>query len=82
VPDFDLDPGGYTERKPKGWRWKLPFDHDDDAKVPFVVAVVFAGAAAYVYLHIQEFTDPGVLYLFGLMIGCVVGMMVQLGLRS
>lgn len=23
MPDFDLEPGEYTERKPKGWRWKL-----------------------------------------------------------
>ena len=30
VPDLDLPPGDYRERKPKGWRWKLPWSHDDD----------------------------------------------------
>ena len=25
-----LPPGDYRERKPKGWRWKLPWSHDDD----------------------------------------------------
>ena len=82
MPDIDLLPGDYRERKPKGWRWKLPWSHDDDVKMPFIVAIVFAGVGAYVYFHLHEFSDTGVLYLSGLMIGCVVGMMVQLGLRD
>lgn len=30
VPDLDLPPGDYRERKPNGWRWKLPWSRDDD----------------------------------------------------
>lgn len=45
LPELDLPPGDYRERKPKGWRWKLPWAHPEDTKMPaalFVAAFAFA----------------------------------------
>lgn len=55
MPDIDLEPGEYTERKPRGWRWKLPAGHADNALVPFVMFVVAIGFA----IHFIANLPPG-----------------------
>lgn len=50
MPDIDLEPGDYTERKPKGWRWKLPWSHEDDVKLPLVMFCVAAVALVAVFV--------------------------------
>lgn len=52
MPDLDLDPGDYTERKPRGWRWKLPWSHPEDTKLPMVGFFVMVGFGVYFFLNI------------------------------
>jgi len=47
MPDLDLPPGDYRERKPRGWRWKLPWSHPEDTKLPMVGFFVAAAFVAY-----------------------------------
>lgn len=47
MPDLDLEPNEYQERKPKGWRWKLPWSHPVSAKTPFVGMLVALAFVAY-----------------------------------
>lgn len=54
MPDFDLGPGDYRERHPKGWRWKLPWSHPEDTKLPMVGFFVMAGFALYFFDHRAE----------------------------
>lgn len=35
------------EHKPKGWRWRLPWSHPDDTKLPMVGFFVMVGFLAY-----------------------------------
>lgn len=51
MPDLDLDPGSYTERKPKGWRWRLPWGHPEDSKLPLVGCALALGGLIYVFTH-------------------------------
>lgn len=51
MPDLDLDPGSYTERKPRGWRWRLPLAHDDGTRLPFFMFVLMIGFVLYVLLR-------------------------------
>lgn len=50
MPDLDLDPGSYTERKPKGWRWRLPWSHPEDTKLPMVMFFVAVGFLVWIFL--------------------------------
>lgn len=50
MPELDLEPGDYRERKPRGWRWRLPWSHPDDAKMQFGMLLACAGALAFVFL--------------------------------
>jgi hypothetical protein len=56
MPDVDLDPGEYHERKPKGWRRKLPWRHPQDTKLPMVLFFLSLGALVWVFLHRHEVT--------------------------
>ena len=47
MKQVDLEPGEYTERKPKGWRWRLPWSHPDDTKLPMLWFFVAAGFVVY-----------------------------------
>jgi hypothetical protein len=49
MPDLDLPPGDYRERKPKGWRWKLPWSHNEDPKLSLVVFLAMAGWLVWVF---------------------------------
>lgn len=60
MPDLDLDPGSYTERKPKGWRWRLPWSHPEDTKLPMVMFFVAVGFLVYFFANLPEGTAFGV----------------------
>ena len=47
MPDLEIDPGDYRERKPKGWRWRLPWSHPVSARTPFVGMLLMLGFVAY-----------------------------------
>lgn len=47
MPDLEIGPGEYRERKPKGWRWRLPLAHDDDARLPFVMFIAILAAIGF-----------------------------------
>jgi len=57
MPEIDLEPGKYRERKPKGWRWKLPWAHPQDTKLPFVLFVLCLGLVGYFFLNLPAGTD-------------------------
>lgn len=54
MPELDLPPGDYRERKPKGWRWKLPWSHAEDTKLPMVGFFVCLGFIVMFYLRRDE----------------------------
>lgn len=60
MPDLDLDPGSYTERKPKGWRWRLPWAHPEDSKLHLVLFLLALGFLAYFFLNLPSGTSLGV----------------------
>lgn len=62
MPNLDLDPGEYTERKPRGWRWKLPWSHAEDTKLPMVGFFVCLGWLVWVFTQ-RDTLDP--VWLFG-----------------
>lgn len=82
MPDIDLDPGEYTERKPRGWRWKLPWSHPDDTKLPLVQMLASIGAGGCLYFSRDLITDAGVLVLAGVGVGFAIGGFFQLWLRG
>jgi hypothetical protein len=57
LPELDLPPGDYRERKPRGWRWKLHPDHDDDNWTPLVMFFVAVGAVAFILLNLPPGTS-------------------------
>lgn len=57
MPDFDLEPGDYRDRKPKGWRWRLPWSHAGDTKLPMVMFFLCAGFVAYFMLNLPAGTN-------------------------
>jgi hypothetical protein len=74
MPDLDLPPGDYRERKPKGWRWKLPWSHPEDSKIPLVGLLVALGWLVFIFINRNDLT-PGTLYggvaMFGAIAGCL-----------
>jgi len=48
---IDLDPGDYRERKPKGWRWRLPWSHPEDSKLPLVLMIGCIGFLVYFFVN-------------------------------
>lgn len=60
MPNLDLDPGEYTERKPRGWRWKLPWSHPEDTKLPMVGFFVAVAFLTYFFINLPSGTDGGV----------------------
>lgn len=78
---LDLDPGDYRERKPKGWRWKLPWSHDDDVKLPMVLFFVAAGILLAIFWHRDELTS-GTLFGVSAMFAFVGGIMFMLWRRD
>jgi len=60
MPELDLDPGSYRERKPKGWRWRLPWSHPEDTKLPMVMFFVAVGFLIYFFVNLPAGTSFGV----------------------
>lgn len=81
MPEIELDPGDYRERRPKGWRWRLPWSHDEDTKTPFVMLLVMIGFLTYIFLHLHELS-PFAAFLGALAFGIPAGCMLMLWLRD
>lgn len=82
IPDkvVDLDPGSYKDRKPDGWRWKLPWAHPDDVKLPMVMFFVTLGIFGTMLLT-ANFKEPQMMFTAAIVgIGC--GCMLMLWLRD
>jgi hypothetical protein len=81
VPEIELDPGDYRERKPKGWRWRLPWSHPEDNKLHLVVFLVCLGFALYFFANLPEGTSLGV--VIGVAVfSALAGMQLILWLRD
>ena len=76
LPELDLPPGDYRERKPKGWRWKLPLNHDDDAKVPFFAFCIGVGIVGFILANLPEGTSFSVVAFTSGMAFCAGGAFV------
>lgn len=63
MPDLEIDPGDYRERKPKGWRWRLPWSHPVSARTPFVGMLLMLGFVAYAFINAPHGVHLG--YLSG-----------------
>lgn len=81
MPEIDLDPGEYTERKPKGWRWRLPWGHPEDAKLQLLAMLAGLGAMAYVFLN-RDVLSSGMLFGGAAVSGVVAGIMFALAFRD
>lgn len=81
MSDLDLDPGDYRERKPKGWRWRLPLAHDDGSRLPFVMFLLAAIVLVAIFVTRDE---GGRESLFGItaMFAFAGGIMFTLWLRD
>lgn len=74
MPEIDLEPGNYSERKPKGWRWTLPWSHPVSARTPFVGMLVAFGFVAYALVAAPEGHDLRILggiAMFAFFAGCM-----------
>lgn len=74
MPEIDLGPGEYQERKPKGWRWKLPWAHPVAARTPFVGMLVALGFVAFFILNLPAEYDRaivGAVALFAVIAGAM-----------
>lgn len=81
MPELDLDPGAYRERKPKGWRWRLPWSHPEDIKLPMVMFFLLAGALGYL-LYKTTGADQVWLILGTTAFALPAGVMLALWLRD
>lgn len=81
MPNLDLGPGDYSERKPKGWRWKLPWSHPEDNKLPVVYLVGTLSGLVLLFLYRGEInTMWSVPLAAGL--GAIAGIMFTLACRD
>lgn len=78
---MDLDPGDYRERKPRGWRWRLPWSHPDDAKMQFGMLLACAGALGFIYWN-REQLSSGLLFGVAASFAFVAGIMFALAFRD
>lgn len=60
MPQLDLEPGDYRERKPKGWRWRLPWAHPEDSKLHLMLFLICVGFLVYFFTHLPPATPLGV----------------------
>ena len=60
MPEIDLEPGEYTERKPKGWRWRLPLHHPVAARTPLAMMLALFGFLAYFVVNLPTGYELGV----------------------
>lgn len=81
MPDLDLDPGEYIERKPKGWRWRLPWSSPEGARLPAAMLIVAGGFSWYFFANMGSNPSPWVVAA-GAMFSACAGMMLMLALRD
>lgn len=81
MPDIDLPPAEYQDRKPKGWRWKLPWSHPDDNKLALVMGFVAIGFAGYFFINMGASPSPWVVGAIAMM-SAGAGAMLMLALRD
>lgn len=79
--NLDLEPGEYRERKPKGWRWKLPWSHPDDAKMQALYMVLAMGGLIYIFINRDE-VSSGILFGITAVAAAVAGIMFALAFRD
>lgn len=72
MPEMDLDPGDYRERKPEGWRWRLPWSHPQDTKLPMVLFFVCLAAMGWVFVNRANLSSE-MLFLGGVLTGLGAG---------
>lgn len=81
MPDIEIDPGDYRERKPKGWRWRLPWSHPDDTKLPMVMFFVAAAFLVGIFLNLEGMSQFAV-FIGTLVFGAGAGGMFMLWFRD
>lgn len=81
MKQVDLGPGEYQERKPRGWRWRLPWSHPEDAKLQAVYMVLALGALGLIFLNRDELSSA---LLFGgaAVSGAIAGIAFALAFRD
>lgn len=81
MPDLDLDPGDYRERKPKGWRWRLPWSDPRDAKLFLVLSIICGGFVVYFVANTPG-SDSQMAMFGGAMFGFLSGACLMWSLRD
>lgn len=81
VREVNQPPHGYRDRKPRGWRWRAPWSHEDDNKLPLVMFIVAVAALVSIFFHLSEIT-PLWLFLGTIAIAAPAGAMLVLWLRD
>lgn len=81
MPDLDLEPGAYRERKPKGWRWRLAWSHPEDNKLPLVMFFGALAGLGYFLINLPSGTSFGVCVGIATAAFCA-GNLLQLVLRD
>lgn len=81
MKQIDLEPGEYQERKPKGWRWRLPWGHPDDNKLPLVMFFVAAGFLVWFFLGRDQMPSD-IMFGVAAVFGIGAGGMFQLFMRD
>lgn len=79
---IDLEPKDYSERKPKGWRWRLPWSHPEDVKLPMVMFFLLVGFLVLLIVRRDEVVDPLWLILGTTAFAFPAGAMMVLWLRD
>lgn len=81
MPEIDLEPGNYRERKPKGWRWRLPIAHPEDAKMQALYMVIALAGLGLLFLYRNEISSE-TLVPASAICGVVAGGMFALAFRD
>lgn len=79
--DLDLEPGEYRERKPRGWRWRLPWSHPDDTKLPLVMMLVALGWLGFFFVNLPDNIEHSIVIAMT-MFAFLAGIMFTLWLRD
>jgi len=81
MPQIDLEPGSYHERKPPGWRWRLPWSHPEDTKLPLVMLCVMLAGLAYIFFN-RDALSSGILFGGTAVAAAIAGGMLLLAFRD
>lgn len=81
MKQVDLGPGEYEERKPKGWRWRVPWSHPDDAKMQALYMVLALCILGFIFINRDELSS-GILFGVTALFAAVAGIMFALAFRD